>query len=91
MEIVDPRIHPDALPAGCVPRIYRDPDQTYRPLPTIRTPLGTVITRWSLTDAERAAIVRGEDVYVTLLTYHQPLQPLLATVGPPPRDFLERW
>jgi dihydrofolate reductase len=53
----------------------------YRDLPSVRTPDGQVITRWTLSDEERAAIVRGEDIFVTLLS-HGMINPLFVTVGP---------
>jgi hypothetical protein len=53
----------------------------YQDLPAIRTPDGQVITRWSLSEEERAAIVRGEDIYVTLLSGGA-INPFFVTVGP---------
>lgn len=53
----------------------------YRDLPSIRTPNGYVITRWALSEAERGAILTGEDIFVTLLS-HGPINPLFVTVGP---------
>lgn len=53
----------------------------YRALPSIRTPDGMVITRWSPNEAERRAILLGEDFYVTILS-HGPINPLFCTVGP---------
>jgi hypothetical protein len=81
MEIVDPRVHPDLVPEGSRAVVIAEHQDEYRDLPSIRTPNGYVITRWSLTDEERAAILRGEDVYITLLS-HGRINPLFATVGP---------
>lgn len=81
MEIVDPRVHPSLVPEGSRAVVIAEHQDEYRDLPSIRTPKGQVITRWSLNDAERAAIVRGEDIYITLLS-HGPINPLYATVGP---------
>ena len=83
MEIVDPRVDPALIPEGSRPHIYNGPrGDEYRDLPSIRTPDGKVVTRWTFTDAERAAILRGEDVYLTICTFNTPLQPVLLTVGP---------
>lgn len=82
MEAADPRVHPSLLPKGSVATVYAETQPEYTPLPTVRTPGGTVLTRWTLTDAERAAIVRGEDIYVMVRTFNAPLQPLLVSVGP---------
>jgi hypothetical protein len=84
MEITDPRVDLSLIPAGSVARVVNSPDRDYRDyrdLPCIRTPYGQVITRWTLTDAERAAIVRGEDIYVTLLSGGR-INPFYVTVGP---------
>jgi hypothetical protein len=42
-----------------------------------------ILTRWRLTDDERRRIAGGEDLYVTLLTFGQPMQPLGIDVGTP--------
>jgi hypothetical protein len=82
MDPVDPRVPPRLLPGGAQAVIYAEKQPQYIPLPTVRTPQGTIVTRWSPTDAEKAAIIRGEDVYVTIMTFGQPLQPLQVSVGP---------
>lgn len=47
-----------------------------------RGPKGmTVLTRWQPTPEERVKIAEGEDVYLAILTFGNPLQPLLMTVG----------
>lgn len=81
MEIVDPRVDPLLVPDGSKAVVIAEHQEEYRDLPSIRTPDGQVITRWSLTNEERAAIVRGEDIYVTLLS-HGAINPLFVTVGP---------
>ncbi len=81
MEIVDPRVNPALVPEGSRAVVIAERQDEYRDLPSIRTPNGYVITRWSLSDEERAAIVRGEDIYITLLS-HGAINPLFATVGP---------
>jgi hypothetical protein len=81
MEIVDPRVNPALVPAGSRAVVIAEHQPEYRDLPSVRTPNGYVITRWSLTDEERKRILLGEDVYITLLS-HGPINPLFATVGP---------
>lgn len=81
MDIVDPRVDPALVPEGSRAVVIAEHQTEYQDLPSIRTPNGYVITRWSLTDDERAALVRGEDIYITLLS-HGPINPLFATVGP---------
>lgn len=59
-------------------------DQTeYNPLPSVKyhtNPNGPVTSRWRPTEAERLAIADGSDLYLTLYTFHQPLQPILLQV-----------
>lgn len=81
MEIGDPRIDPRLVPEGSRAVVMGKDQAEFRDLPSVRTPNGYVITRWVLTDEERAAIVRGEDVFVTLLSFGA-INPLFVTVGP---------
>jgi hypothetical protein len=82
MEIADPRIDPALVLPGSVAKVVNGPKgDEYRDLPVVLTPNHCVITRWTLSDAERAAIYAGEDVYVTLLS-SGPINPLFVTVGP---------
>jgi hypothetical protein len=80
-EIVDPRIDPRLVPPGSRAIVIAEHQEEYLDLPSVRTPDGQVITRWALSDAERSAIVRGEDIFVTLLS-HGAINPLFVTVGP---------
>jgi len=81
MEIVDPRVDPSLVPVGSRAIVIAEHQDEYRDLPSIRTPDGQIITRWSPSDEERAAIVRGEDIYVTLLSAGA-INPFFVTVGP---------
>lgn len=81
MNIADPRVDPRLVPDGSRAVVIAEHQAEYLDLPSVRTPNGYVITRWSLTTEERAAIVRGEDIFVTLLS-HGPINPLFVTVGP---------
>jgi hypothetical protein len=81
MDIVDPRVPLSLVPEGSRAVVIAEHQEEYRDLPSIRTPDGQVITRWTLTDAERAAVLRGEDIFVTLLS-DGPINPMFVTVGP---------
>jgi hypothetical protein len=63
--------------------VFAEDQPQYRPLPTVLLAgnEGRVISRWALTDEERAAIANGEDLYIELLTFAGPLQPILPSVG----------
>ena len=41
-----------------------------------------MLSRWTFTPEERARIANGEDLYVALMTFGQPMQPISAQVGP---------
>jgi hypothetical protein len=91
MEIVDPRIDPTLVPEGSKAVVIAEHQDEYRDLPSVRTPAifvegrmvtpPQVITRWTLSEAERAEIVRGADIYVTLLSGGA-INPFFVTVGP---------
>lgn len=81
MEITDPRVDPALVPDGSVAQVVNNRQRTYRDLPSIVTPTGRVITRWTPTDEERAAVFAGADVFVTLLTAGA-INPFYVTVGP---------
>lgn len=81
MDIVDPRINPRWVPPGSKAVVIAEHQDKYRDLPSVRTPGGQVVTRWSPTQDERMAILRGEDLYVTILS-QGPINPLFVTVGP---------
>ena len=81
MDIVDPRVDPSLVPDGSRAVVIAEHQTEYRALPSIRTPNGYVITRWTFTDDERLRILAGEDLFITLLS-HGAINPLFATVGP---------
>lgn len=81
--ICDPRIDPSLVPDGSIARVINGPDKEYLDLPCVIASNGQIITRWALSDEERAAIVRGEDIFVTLLVdlEHPYINPMFVTVG----------
>lgn len=91
MDPVDPRIDPALVPAGSKAIVIAEHQDDFKDLPSVRTPavivdgqLKTppqVITRWSLSDDERARVLRGEDVFVTLISAGA-INPLFVTIGP---------
>jgi hypothetical protein len=81
MDIIDPRVPPDLMPPGSRAFIINGPKHEYNDLPAVVTPQGRVVSRWSPTEAERARILAGEDLYLTICTFGQRLQPVLLTVG----------
>jgi hypothetical protein len=91
MTPTDPRINPLLVPPGSKAIVIAEHQDEYVDLPSVRTPGEIadgkfvkppyVITRWTLSLEERAAIVRGEDVFVTLVTAGS-INPMFVTVGP---------
>ena len=81
MEIVDPRIDPKLVPKGSRAVVIAEHQKEYLDLPSVRTPDGQVITRWSFTLEERRAILQGEDLYITILSSGS-INPLFCTIGP---------
>jgi len=91
VEIVDPRIDPALVPDGSRAVVIAEHQDEYRDLPSVRTPAivrdgrvvtpPQVITRWTLSDEERAAVLRGADVFVTILS-DGAINPLFVTIGP---------
>lgn len=39
------------------------------------------LTRWTLDEEERQRVLDGEDVYIALLTYGNPMQPIMVQIG----------
>jgi hypothetical protein len=82
MDIVDPRIDPKLVPHGSRARVYARNQPQYNNLPSVATPSGIVITRWSPTEDERRQILLGEDIYLATHTFNKPIQPISMSVGP---------
>lgn len=81
MNPVDPRVDPALVPRGSRATVIAEKQNEYADLPSIRTPNAQVVTRWELTPAERDAVARGEDIYITLITTGA-INPMKVTVGP---------
>lgn len=56
--------------------VYAADQPEYQPLPVWRKPQGEVVSRWRLTWRERVAALLGRDLYVEVLTFGGPLQPI---------------
>lgn len=70
------------LPAHTLVTYAKDQPE-YRPLPVAKLhgPSGRVVSRWSFTADERARIASGEDLFIEVMTFGDPLQPILPSVG----------
>jgi hypothetical protein len=63
--------------------VYAKNQPEYIPLRTLRSKgiQKRVISRWTLTDKQRKAIAEGADLYLTMLTFGAPLQPIQIAVS----------
>jgi hypothetical protein len=63
--------------------VYAKYQEPYLPLRTLRSkdPVHTVLSRWSPNSEQREAIAAGCDIFLELLTFGQPLQPIRMAVG----------
>lgn len=82
MEPSDPRVDPSLVPEGSRPVIMGKDQPEYLPLPAIKTPDGKVITRWKPSAEDLRKLAAGEDVFVTLWTFGQPMNPIHVAIGP---------
>lgn len=48
----------------------------YIPLPAVRLPDGMVVTRWKLSWKERFLVGLGGSLWLSVLTFNRPLQPI---------------
>lgn len=73
--------------------VYAKDQPQYLPLPVLRSPKGVVLSRWKLSDEERAAIAEGADLYLSMHTDFQPLQPIALQVAraPDPEQIEHDW
>lgn len=60
--------------------VYGSGQSQYTPLPALVFDTGMVLTEWTFSDAERAAIARGENLRLWLHTNGQPLSPMTLEV-----------
>jgi hypothetical protein len=64
-------------PGLALPEITFAKDQPeYNPLPAYRSEDGLVVTRWKLTWRERLDILLRGNLWLSVLTYNRPLQPV---------------
>lgn len=56
--------------------VFAKDQPEYIPLPALKFQDGLVVTRWSLSFWERLHVLLGGSVYLGLLTYNRPLQPI---------------
>lgn len=83
MTAVDPEI--DLLEKT----VYAKDQPEYMPLPVRRTPDGEVVSCWKPNWPARLKMLFGGRVYLTLLTFNNPLQPIRISVEKPEYRLIE--
>lgn len=63
--------------------VYAKDQPEYIPLPAIRGEDGTVTTRWKLTLRERLVALFFGDVYLSIMTFNERLQPVRLSIDVP--------
>lgn len=58
--------------------VFGENQPEYLPLPALRVgdEGGTVITAWELSDEELAEVIQNRKVYISMLTFNNPLTPI---------------
>jgi hypothetical protein len=63
--------------------VYAKDQPEYQPLPSIRRSDGAILTRWVLSEQEKRAVAEQGFIYLEVLTFNKPLQPLLLSTEVP--------
>lgn len=65
--------------------VYAKDQPAYLPLPAIvmQGPEREVLTRWELTNEEKILLLSGGQIYLSIWTFGQPLQPIRLVVAKP--------
>lgn len=60
--------------------VYAKDQPEYNALPVLRTEK-TLVSRWKFSDEEREMIANGADLFLCVMHFGQPLQPILPILG----------
>lgn len=69
--------------------VYGENQPVYQPLPAQKCERGKIITCWELTSEEIAEISRTGKLWVSMLTFNMPLQPILPSADKETLEELE--
>ena len=63
--------------------VFAKDQPEYIPLRALKSKdrCGCVLSRWSPTEDQRRRISNGEDIFLQLMTYHEPLQPVVMYIA----------
>jgi hypothetical protein len=60
--------------------VYAKDQPEYNALPVLRTDK-TLVSRWKFSEEEREMIANGADLFICVMHFGQPLQPILPILG----------
>ena len=59
--------------------VYAENQPEYNPLPAFKAENGTIVTCWELTNEDFERIVETRRIYLSVMTFNNPLQPVHLT------------
>ena len=59
--------------------VYAENQPEYNPLPAFKDENGTIVTCWELTNEDFERIVETRRIYLSVMTFNNPLQPVYLT------------
>lgn len=59
--------------------VYAENQPEYNPLPAFKAENGTIVTCWELTNEDFERIVETRRIYLSVMTFNNPLQPVYLT------------
>lgn len=62
--------------------VYAKDQPEYIPLPVLKFQDGTIVSRWRMSWKERLRALLTGDIFLAVLTFNQPLQPVLLATDP---------
>lgn len=60
--------------------VFAEDQPEYEPLPAKKDSDGTITTCWELTPEEREIIANGGNLWLRILTFNKPLQPVCPSI-----------
>lgn len=86
MQPISPVCDTMSLPEIC----FAKDQPEYLPLPAYRSLDGYVVTRWRLTWRERIRVMLRGDLWLSVMTFNKPLQPVKLLTEFPLSDVVDR-
>lgn len=71
--------------------VYAKDQPEYLSLPAIRQSDGCIVTRWQMSWYERIKTLLTGSIYLEVLTFNNPLQPLKMSVDAPEIENTDQW